>query len=244
MLLMLCSCMQVQAKEDTLKKVIWAFPITSYIKPLKQGIQVVHVKLPSNISFTKDKQVALLRGVARGAKIDAGKKGYGKCNLIKGQYNYFSVFMDSMASEPREGDLLYTIVPRSTFGYMSPVFDCASHGISFKTVTDTEYYKPSDFLKKRTKEQDDALLHKMLGDIHYTGSYFLHEDSTKNIPISEGNYKGRKVLDVMMNARDEDLTEFLRFVAARPRRYAGNSWKISETFATWVIHGAPMVVPD
>lgn len=100
------------------------------------------------------------------------------------------------------------------------------------------------FSKKRTKEQDDALTYRMLKDIHYTGAYYMKEDSTKNLPIPDGNYKGRKMLEVMASAQASDLNEFLRFVAARPRRYAGNSWKISETFATWLIHGAPMVVPD
>jgi hypothetical protein len=63
-----------------------------------------------------------------------------------------------------------------------------------------------------------------------------------NTVVSEGPYAGQKVLDVMTVATAKDITDFMRYVGAVPRRYAGNRWKISETFATWVIAGAPRVI--
>jgi hypothetical protein len=243
-LLLLAALSPAQAKNDTAKNFIWAFPITNYIKPLKPGIEVVQVRIPAAVKFVPDKQIGLLRGVVKGDNIDTGKKGYGRCSLVKGAFAYFSVFMDSTASKPKAGDLIYTLIPRNTLGYISPITDCASHYITFQTVTDTAFYQPEDFLKKWTKEQHDAAAKKMLQDIHFTAGYYLKEDSAKNLPIAAGVYKDRKILDVMAVANEQDLMEFLRYVAARPRRYAGNSWRIAETFATWLLHGAPMVVPD
>jgi hypothetical protein len=246
-LVFLLSCTHLFAAEDTAKRIIWGFPITDYIVPLNmsdKNVQVVQVKLPSNIRFIKDKQLGVLRGAARGTSIDTGMKGYGKCHLIKGAYYYFTIFMDSNATAPKQGDMLYTFLPRETFGYISPLLNCAAHGVTFRTVTDTAFYKPDDFLKKRTQAQDEALLQRMVRDIRYTGDYFLKEDSSRNMLIPDGTYKGHHILDIMSAAGAQDLTEFLRYVAARPRRYAGNDWKISETFATWLLHGAPMVVHE
>lgn len=151
-LLLFISCIATSyAAPDTSKNIIWAFPITSYIVDLKPGVKVVQIKLPASIKLPRDKQVGLLRGVALGSNIDTGKKGYGKCNLIKGQYNYFSIFMDSAAKKPKQGDLIYALIPRQSIGFIGPITDCASHNISFLTVTDTAFYAPDDFLKKTYK---------------------------------------------------------------------------------------------
>jgi hypothetical protein len=39
-----------------------------------------------------------------------------------------------------------------------------------------------------------------------------------------------------------ELESFLKYVIARPKKYAGNKWKISELFATWATSGTPVVV--
>lgn len=65
---------------------------------------------------------------------------------------------------------------------------------------------------------------------------------TKDLPpITEGAYQGRQVSEIMENVDYEDLTLFLGYVKKRPQKYIAKSWKISETFATWLINNAPMV---
>jgi hypothetical protein len=41
-----------------------------------------------------------------------------------------------------------------------------------------------------------------------------------------------------------DVKTFLKYVAARPTKYAGKPWKISEIFATRVVTGAPTVIEN
>lgn len=56
---------------------------------------------------------------------------------------------------------------------------------------------------------------------------------------TEGMYAGQRIYDIMSNANNEDVGVFLGFVKAYPGKYIGKEWKISETFATWLINNAP-----
>ena len=59
-------------------------------------------------------------------------------------------------------------------------------------------------------------------------------------PIQSGYYEGKEVSYVMENVEDDDVTLFLGYIKARPQKYVSKSWKISETFATWLVNNAPM----
>ena len=39
-----------------------------------------------------------------------------------------------------------------------------------------------------------------------------------------------------------EVENFLKYIAARPAKYAGNTWKFSEIMATWMDAGAPTVI--
>jgi len=243
-ILLACMLIAVTGKTQTgINKILWAFPITDYMVPLNDSIKVVQVVLPPQVTFVKDKQLGVARGISRGSDVDTGNKGFGKCHLIKGVYNYFSI--NTVADKPlRAGDLVYTFIPAIPGNYESPLYHCASHNITFLSVEDSAFYKPQDFLKKKTKQGYDLMINKMVADIQRTGKYYLENDTTMNKPIEDGDFKGSRILDVMAEAKPADVNNFLEYVVARPRRYAGNQWKVSETFATWLLNGAPMVVKD
>jgi hypothetical protein len=58
-------------------------------------------------------------------------------------------------------------------------------------------------------------------------------------PPSEGIYQGIPISKVMEEVSEQDVAIFLGFVKAFPGKYIGKTWKISETFATWLINNAP-----
>jgi len=229
-----------QKHKDT---VLWAFPITDYMVKLNDSVTVVQVELPQQVHFILDKQPGLLRGIYRDNAADTGRKGFGKCHLIKGAFNYFSIRIDK-SKKPQKGDLIYTFIPAPVNGYQSPLFFCALQNITFLSVQDSAFYTPDNFLLRRTHLQDDKLLDKMVEDIRFTGHYFLQNDSTMNKPIEAGKLKGNGVLTEMIHAVKDDLIHFLQYVAVRNANYAGNTWKISETYATWLLAGAPEVVEN
>ncbi len=58
-------------------------------------------------------------------------------------------------------------------------------------------------------------------------------------PAQEGPYANLPLNEVMDNITEEDLLAFLNYVKAFPGNYVSRNLKISETFATWVVYGAP-----
>jgi ABC-type tungstate transport system permease subunit len=80
----------------------------------------------------------------------------------------------------------------------------------------------------------------MVADIKLVGEYMLENQPELNMNISEGMYKGKKVLDVMVACTENDIVHFFSYIIVRPDKYAGQEWKISEIFATWVHEGAPV----
>jgi hypothetical protein len=58
-------------------------------------------------------------------------------------------------------------------------------------------------------------------------------------PAMEGPYANIPLSTVLANITEEDLQSFLRYVKVYPGNYVGRNLKISETFATWVVYGAP-----
>jgi hypothetical protein len=60
-------------------------------------------------------------------------------------------------------------------------------------------------------------------------------------PATEGRYAGIPLGLVLLNATEDDLQGFLRYVKTYPGNYVGRNLKISETYATWVVYGAPEV---
>lgn len=58
-------------------------------------------------------------------------------------------------------------------------------------------------------------------------------------PAMEGPYANMPLQDVLSNIDEPDLQSFLRYVKVYPGNYVGRNLKISETFATWVVYGAP-----
>jgi len=57
-------------------------------------------------------------------------------------------------------------------------------------------------------------------------------------------FDGKKIFEAMETTTRKELEEFLKYVIARPVKYAGNTWKLSEIFATWVVSKSPQVITN
>jgi hypothetical protein len=229
------------SQKDTTK---WAraFPITDYMIELNDSNLVVQVELPEGLQL-KEEQLGVIYGVYKKVKEDAVQKGYGRCYLIKGNYYYFTIGNNTSGLELKEGDLLYTMMSKTNiyYGYIPKM---ASHFISLMNVYDSALYDRYLIFNDWTKEKETKLIDLMIQDIQFTGKYFLDNSPEMNRSIESGDYKGRKTLDVMIGCTTADIHDFFDYILARPRNYAGHSWKISEIFATWITEGAPKVVRE
>lgn len=219
-----------------------AFPITDYILDLNDSVKLVQVELPDDIRF-REKQLGILKSIYREKQADTATKGYGRCQLIKGNYYYFAIGNRTSEEPLQAGDLLYTMMD-STDIYYGLMPKLAGHFIRLLQVTDEPFYDRYAVFRYWTKQEESLLLDSMVRDIQYTGGYFLEHNPTMNQPLTTGPYAGKNLLDLMKQCRSEWLTDFFSYVLARPRIYAGHEWKLSEIFATWLTAGAPVPLKD
>jgi hypothetical protein len=229
------------AQADTTK---WlrAFPITDYLINLNDSTKLVQVEMPDGIVM-KEKQVGLLRGVYNSSRADTAEKGYGRCHLIKSNYYYFAIGNNKSGVEIKAGDLIYTFMNKTTIFY-GQVPKLASHFIQLQDVYEVPLYDRYLIFNNWTKEKEKTLIDSMVVDIKFTGNYFIQNDPSMDKLATSGQFKGNKTLSVMANCQPAYVKDFLDYMIARPRLYAGKKWKISEIFATWVSEGAPTVVKE
>lgn len=221
-------------------KWIRAFPITDYIIDLNDSVKLVQVELPEDLAF-KDKQMGLIKGVYVSSHADTVQKGYGRCQLIKGNYYYFAISSNSSGKVIKQGDLLYTLMEPSDI-YYGLIPKLAAHFIRLQNVFDEYFYDRFAVFRNWSEENEKDLLDSMISDIRFTGNYFLENNPSMNQEILSGSFKGSKVLDIMRNCKPSYLEDFFNYMIIRPRLYAGKEWKLSEIFATWLVSGAPAIV--
>lgn len=217
-----------------------AFPITNYMVDLNDSIKIVQILLGEETTIA-EKQVGLLKGRYRDQKSDTATIGIGRCNLIKGTYYYFTINYQQSGVIPREGDLLYTMVNK-TGTYEGRLTKLAANYIVIQDVYDSPWLDRYSIFTNWSVEQERSALDSMMRDIRFTADYYLKNSPSMNLKISSGRYDGKLVFNAMLEGTLTDLTDFIDYMNARPRLYAGNKWKISEVFATWLTSGAPTPV--
>jgi len=227
------------AQTDTAK---WlrAFPITDYMVELNDSAKVVQLQMPDGLTIRQN-QLGVLYGVYNKSKADAVEKGYGKCHLIKSDYYYFSIVGNKSGLPLQKGDILYVRMDPTSI-YYGRLPKLAGHFIRLLNVYDEPFYDRYLIFSNWTEADERNCLDSMLKDIQFTGGYFLNNEPGMNVPIKSGDYEGRKVLNVMTECTVADVEDFIEYVLARPRNYAGKEWKVSEIFATWLSEGAPKVI--
>jgi hypothetical protein len=244
-LLLLCiffGSNHTRAQKDSVEK-IFAFKITGYIKALSDSSTVVQVINPASFPVAiRDKQLGVLYHCYKSGTIhDTAMIGWGRCNLIKGEYYYFGIKLKKL-QQPSEGDIIYTKV-KVPYVYDGLLLNVMNHAISFTNVYGSGFLN-ADAIFTNTKKDELNILDSMVSDIRFTGSAMLQQIPEQDRIIKGGIYNGKKLFDAMQAVKRNELELFLKYVAARPKSYAGNSWKISEIFATWMDGATPTVVEN
>jgi hypothetical protein len=235
-----CSSISLQAQKDSVEK-LFAFKITGYIKVLTDSAVAVQVFKPASFPvFLKDKQVGVLyHAYKRGIDLDTAMIGWGRCNLIKGEYYYFGIRLQKM-QQASEGDIMYTKV-KVPYVFDGLLLNVMKHAIQFTNVYGDNFMNPNSIFTN-TKKEEENILDSMLSDVRYTANAMFVQMPEQNQVIKDGIYKGQKLFTAMLFAKRSELELFLKYIMARPKNYAGNTWKISETFATWIAGGTPTIV--
>jgi hypothetical protein len=232
---------QSQAQTDT---ATWlrAFPITDYMVALNDSTKVVQLEMPDGLVI-KEKQLGMLYGVYNGSRDKAVQKGYGRCHLIKGNYYYFAIGHNTSGLSLEKGDLVYTMMDKTPI-YYGRIPKIAAHFIRLQNVYETPLFDRYTIFSNWTEKDEKNIVDSMVADIRFTGKYFSENNPSMDVLITSGDHKGKKTFYMMIQAQPALVHQFLDYMIARPRLYAGREWKIAELFATWLSEGAPTVLKD
>ena len=238
--LLLFTFSSIFSQKDSVEA-MFAFRITDYTVKLNDSVTIVQVALPeaSPVSI-KEKQLAILKHrYENGGSYDTSIIGWGRCQLIKSNYYYFPIHKFH-EEEPQQGNLLYTKC-KAPVKYTGLLFEIGRHAISLTKVDESQFYYAVDIFSEITVEKEKEILDSMVADIRYTGKAMLQQSPEMNQEIKGGIYSGKKLFVAMQEVKRSELEEFLKYMAVRPSKYAGNVWKVSEVFATWAVSDSPVV---
>ncbi len=222
--------------QDNSGKWAVAFPITSYIIKSNDSLAIVQVELSDAWSL-EEKQMGILKPMYR-SKPDTSLLGWGRCQMIKGDYYYFGIHLTGKNKLPQEGDLVYVMMKKdSSLKGMVP--SIAAHNITLQNVYEQDLYDRWKVLKNWSDADEKIFMDSALADIRFTADAMKAQSPGLNRKLQKGIYTGKMLFDVMMAITSSDLTAFFEYVIAKPYIYAGNKWKLSEIYATWMDAGAP-----
>src|SRR6185503_5714497 len=126
------------AQRDSVEA-LFAFRITDYTVKLNDSVTIVQVNLPEAWPVSiRDKQIAILKHHYENGAIDTTVIGWGRCNLIKGDYYYFTITKYGL-QEPKQGDLLYTKCKTILYN-KSVLYEINRHAIDITDVYENQFY--------------------------------------------------------------------------------------------------------
>ena len=132
------------AQPDT-SRVLRGFPITDYIIDLTDSSKLVQLEMPDG-----NRELTV-------------QKGYGKCQLIKGNYYYFAIGNNESKYQIKEGDLLYTFMAKTNI-YDGILPKLASHFIRLQDVYEEPFYDRYLIFLKWTKTDEEKILDSIISD--------------------------------------------------------------------------------
>lgn len=219
-----------------------AMPITDYITPLNDSLVVVQVHLVDEPFLIREKETGVLKSCWNQAGDSLNLVvGTGKCQLIKGDYYYFSIRLNDKMIRPKAGDLVYFFTDLS-LNYEGLLFGVTKHAISFSKIDEKLLFGLKEAISIKNENEERSMIRQLVDEVVFTGKTMLAQGDGQDQLINDGIYKGKKLFNAMQAINEKDVNSFLKYIIARPGKYAGHNWKFAEIFATWMTSGAPTVV--
>ena len=224
------------AQADPLKDV-FAFRINENIVKQDDHLLMVQIELISGGVGIVNGQEGILMPSNNSGVLDTSEMGKGKCIFITGAVYTFEIRLKEGKRLPKKGDLIYTEGFYPT-NYKGQIYKLLLKDIYLEHLGGGGFYTFA-FSVFGDRYQEASVIDSLVADIKYTGKEMLKLNPGQDRTIQIGTYKYKKLFTAMQEATAKEVVEFLDYVIFRPLRYAGNNWKISELFATWMDGGAP-----
>jgi len=140
------------------------------------------------------------------------------------------------------GDLISIKINIPLVEYRSIFSELAFNKILFTNLYKESFYALPDILYTDNKQREDSLYAIMLKDLHDTYISMKDREDVREAvsqKIKGGRYIGKTYLEMLRDAKREDIESFLLFVSAFTDNYRGKNFKLNETIVTWALNNAP-----
>lgn len=191
-------------------------------------------------------------GVARSVYKNAGREGdaakeLGRATVLAFQDSLSIVEIvltdtTSFAGFVYDNDLVEISTDIPDLEYRSVFFDLVKNAIDFADNDSEIIFGRDDVLLFDSPEFEMEILGQMAQFVRDTGEMIrpmIPDNPQWDLDITGGRYAGLKLVDAMEKTTEAEVKAFLMFVNSFPGKYIGQTWKINETFATWLINDAP-----
>jgi tetratricopeptide (TPR) repeat protein len=170
-----------------------------------------------------------------------------KAEVVRAEPNVSTVVLTRAKDGPPVTDalvddiiILPVMVPQK--GARSIFFDLLALNIDFVDLSRDTLYHLRQILYDDSPELESDLFGIMASDVRETVAGlqpYLKENPSWADSLKGGLFAGQSLLQAMSQCTPSDIRAFLRFVKSFPAKYMGHTWKINETFGTWLINSTP-----
>lgn len=141
-----------------------------------------------------------------------------------------------------EGDLVSMKLQVPVVEKRSIFSNLAFKKILFSNFSSKDLYDLDDVLFTDSKAKEDEIYNRLLQDMQVTYNGVKDREDIREAvyqKIKGGRYAGKTFVEMLRDAKREDLENFLLFVISFPDNYRGKNFKLSETYVTWALNNAP-----
>lgn len=121
-------------------------------------------------------------------------------------------------------------------GFRGIVHDLGLYNIRFQDINQEDIYEVRYLKEFDSPELTEHLLRYFVEDVIATTEWL---DPENFMVLEGGRFHGMNLVHAMNQATTVDMMAFLQFVRSYPGKYMGHTWKINETFATWMLNATP-----
>jgi tetratricopeptide (TPR) repeat protein len=196
--------------------------------------------------FTGAKGEAL--GVYSSETPDRGNEILGRAEIISATSNTAKALVKLVDPNTPEfavmqGDMIKLPARVKETYNTSIIYELSLLNIDFLTNASKPLYHVRQVMNSEDPELENDILSIMKTDIIETADIIrplIPDNPSWGEPQEAGRFKGISLVDALEQVTNEDVLSFLRFVESFPGKYMGHTWKINETYATWIINATPI----
>ncbi len=142
---------------------------------------------------------------------------------------------------PQKGDLLYTKMACTNNWHRGLIRELVQLNVNLSDDYKIPLfnYHVSQFI---TDEDDEELIISYMTRVIHKTAESLYDsiNGTHLHKLDSGAFKNHNMWEAMLRTTNDDVKAFLRFVIDFPGKYMGRSYRIDETYATWLINFTPL----